>query len=74
MSFVAVSDGYGGEMKFKRSVIALSAVALGLGVAGCGDDDDDDDVIEETVPGNPDLDPGEGSGLPGDEGDEGTTG
>jgi hypothetical protein len=61
-------------MKLKRSVIALSAVALGVGFAGCGDDDDDDDVIEETVPGNPDLDPGEGTGLPGDEGDEGTTG
>ena len=54
-------------------MIALSTVALGVGFAGCGDDDDDD-VIEETVPGNPDLDPGEGSGLPGDEGDEGTTG
>jgi hypothetical protein len=60
-------------MKLKRSVIALSAVALGLGAAGCSDDDDDD-IIEETVPGNPDLDPGAGSGLPGDAGDEGTTG
>lgn len=61
------------SMKFQRSVIALSAVALGFGVAGCADDDDDD-VIEETVPGDPDLDPGAGGGLPGDEGDEGTTG
>lgn len=63
-------------MKFKRSVITLSAVALGLGVAGCSDDDDDDiidDDIEESIP-DPDLDPGAGSGLPGDEGDEGTTG
>jgi hypothetical protein len=59
-------------MNVKRSAIALSAVALGFGVAGCSDDDDDD-IIEETVPGNPDLDPGDGSGLPGDEGDEGTT-
>ena len=58
----------------KRSVIALSAVALGLGVAGCSDDTGDDDVIDETIPGNPDLDPGAGTGLPGDEGDEGATG
>ena len=61
-------------MRMKHSVIPLAVVALSFGVAACSDDDDDDDVIEETVPGNPDLDPGEGSGLPGDEGDEGTTG
>lgn len=61
-------------MKLKRTAIIVSAVGLGLGFAGCSDDDDDDGIIEETVPGNPDLDPGDGSGLPGDEGDEGTTG
>jgi hypothetical protein len=60
-------------MNVKRSVIALSAVALGLSVAGCSDDTGDD-IIDESVPGNPDLDPGAGTGLPGDEGDEGTTG
>jgi hypothetical protein len=61
-------------MNVKRSVIALSAIGLGLGIAGCSDDTGDDDIIDETVPGNPDLDPGAGTGLPGDEGDEGTTG
>jgi hypothetical protein len=60
-------------MNVKRSVIALSAIGLGLGIAGCSDDTGDD-IIDESVPGNPDLDPGAGTGLPGDEGDEGTTG
>ena len=54
------------------SAVALSALALGFGSVGCSDDDDDD-IIDETVPGNPDLDPGAGTGLPGDEGDEGTS-
>lgn len=37
--------------------------------AGCSDDDDDGLDTETTV----DLDPGAGSGLPGDSGDEATT-
>ena len=63
-------------MKLKRVLAAASIAALGLTAAGCGDDDDDDDIIDditdETV--TDDLDPGAGSGLPGDEDDEGTTG
>jgi len=67
-------------MRVKHAVVLLSAATFGLVAAGCSDDDDD--TIDATIPGNPDLnpgdgtgldvDPGEGSGLPGDADDEGT--
>jgi hypothetical protein len=45
-----------------RKLIAAAAIAaLPFAVVACGDDDDDDIDIE-----NPDLDPGAGTGLPGD--------
>jgi hypothetical protein len=43
----------------RKLIAALAVAALPFTAVACGDDDDDD--IE-----NPDLDPGEGTGLPGE--------
>lgn len=55
-----------------RRFIASAAIAGALltGAAACSDDNDDDTIDTETTV---DLDPGAGSGLPGDTSDETTT-
>jgi hypothetical protein len=45
----------------KKILAILAATALPLTIAACSDDDNDGNID------NPDLDPGEGTGLPGDD-------
>ena len=47
-------------MRRKLAILAAATLPLTMVVA-CGDDDDNDDDIEL-----PDVDPGDGTGLPGD--------
>ena len=44
----------------RKTLAAIAIATLPFVGVACGDDDDDDDIE------NPDLDPGEGTGLPGE--------
>jgi len=51
-------------MRSKNVVKMLAAAVLPMSVIACADDDGTDDNGEIDLE-NPDLDPGEGTGLPG---------
>jgi len=47
-------------MRKKLAILTVATLPLTMAVASCDDDDNDGNID------NPDLDPGEGTGLPGE--------
>ncbi len=59
------------RIRGRAAAAALLSGALLFGTVACSDDDGDGDAELETPDvTSPDLDPGTGDGLPGDDGDE----